>query len=246
VTAPDSPAVVNARREAEAQRSWGDPRVADTLDGVLAELAEACRQPRVWLEGDEVPAGVVVIPASGHAFRTGPGPYRVQFEPLVEAVDYAAAVAAERELRTIAAETPVEPPQTPPGQCETDQGACGPQRGVQGRESAPADGSHTVTEQWDAHGGDVVWRTCTCGEKWTNDVETCPEAHVTTANPTEHLRQAADELERDGHWGAAADSTTALAAWMRAEADRPERGAWDDRVLAKAADLADQILRGAS
>jgi hypothetical protein len=33
-----------------------------------------------------------------------------------------------------------------------------------------------------------------------------------------------------------------LAAWLRAEADRPERGAWDDQVLVKATALADQIL----
>jgi hypothetical protein len=60
--------------------------------------------------------------------------------------------------------------------------------------------------------------------------------------PTERLRSAAGELERDGRWGGAADATTALAAWMRAEADRPTRRAWDDQVLYLAADLADQIL----
>lgn len=65
-------------------------------------------------------------------------------------------------------------------------------------------------------------------------------------SPTERLRLAADELERDGRWGAAADATTALADWLRAEADRPTRDTWGDQVLAKAADLADQILGEAS
>jgi hypothetical protein len=60
--------------------------------------------------------------------------------------------------------------------------------------------------------------------------------------PTERLRLAADELERDGRWGGAVDATTALAAWLRAEADRPERGAWDDQVLYLAVDVADHIL----
>jgi hypothetical protein len=114
VTAPDSPAVAAARRIAASYREgWvhvSETTVGDVLDGVLAELDEARRQPRVWLEGDEVPAGVVVIPASGHAFRTGPGPYRVQFEPLVEAVDYAAVVAAEREQRAAEALRAAESP----------------------------------------------------------------------------------------------------------------------------------------
>jgi hypothetical protein len=135
VTAPDSPAVAELRELAAGRCGGGDDCLdhAEAAAAALAELDEACRQPRVWLEGDEVPAGVVVIPASGYAFRTGPGPYRVQFEPLVEAVDYAAAVAAERERRAL---DRAESPQTPSRQCETDPGAIAPQRRSEGQHGA--------------------------------------------------------------------------------------------------------------
>lgn len=38
------------------------------------------------------------------------------------------------------------------------------------------DEAHTVTEHWDAHGGEIRFRTCSCGEEWTRDEEVCPEA----------------------------------------------------------------------
>lgn len=39
------------------------------------------------------------------------------------------------------------------------------------------DGVHDVTKHWDAYGGDVLARSCTCGERWTSDQDECPEAN---------------------------------------------------------------------
>jgi hypothetical protein len=54
------------------------------------------------------------------------------------------------------------------------------------------------------------------------------------------------DLDQDNRWSILANPDLArpLAAWLRAEADRPERRAWDDQVLYLAADVADHILRG--
>ncbi|MHA6626907.1 hypothetical protein ACU61A_15840 [Pseudonocardia sichuanensis] len=35
---------------------------------------------------------------------------------------------------------------------------------------------HVVTEHWDHHGGDILERSCTCGERWTGDTSFCPGA----------------------------------------------------------------------
>lgn len=55
---------------------------------------------------------------------------------------------------------------------------------------APAgDDEHRVTEHWDHEGGDVLERSCSCGERWTRDESTCPSDDGEPAGDDE-LREA--------------------------------------------------------
>jgi hypothetical protein len=62
---------------------------------------------------------------------------------------------------------------------------------------------HQVTEQWDAHGGDVVWRKCSCGERWTADQSWCPAgddpAWAPDTPPADDVR--ADDPDHCQHCG---------------------------------------------
>lgn len=105
----DSPAAARLRRLREVANA-GSPAealLAGDVDAVLVELGEARRRPRVWLEGDTVPAGVAVIDEpgaqAGEFWVATDKPSRFDRDVLeVHVPDletFTAAVAAEREHR---------------------------------------------------------------------------------------------------------------------------------------------------
>jgi hypothetical protein len=47
---------------------------------------------------------------------------------------------------------------------------------------------HAVTAHWDAAGGDVLYRSCLCGEEWARDEERCP---LDDDEPTIHVEPPA-------------------------------------------------------
>lgn len=56
--------------------------------------------------------------------------------------------------------------------------ACGtvwPTSSADGAATEPHVHEHVVVQHWDAEGGEVLYRTCACGEEWTRDEERCPE-----------------------------------------------------------------------
>jgi hypothetical protein len=114
----------------DALPEWHCPSCGATTRARMAD-----RAPRVWLEGDEVPADVWALDLRGYVEE-----YRdhVTAEPLVEVLvrDYAAAVAAERERRALSA---AEAPQEASGQWETDPARSSPHGGSQGRRGATGD-----------------------------------------------------------------------------------------------------------
>lgn len=212
--------------------------------------------PRVFLPGDTVPGGVWVDDGRGE------DPFRFDQDTtiaesgdvLVEVFvpDHAAAESAERARRE-AADAPGSPqdrrcgpiwPVSDPANLviennviERSEGFPEPHE-VASPDAAPrrdAQAAHATAEAPVRHG----------------EASAPPRpATDTLADPTDpaaRLRRAAEWVLRsnfDRH--VRHDLAIPLAALLRAEADRPERGAWDDRVLHLAADLADHILRAAS
>lgn len=55
---------------------------------------------------------------------------------------------------------------------------------------------HVVVQHWDAEGGDVLYRTCACGEEWTRDEERCPEDDSEPDRPAVHDDFTCEEVER--------------------------------------------------
>lgn len=105
------------RQPVTEARDWRPRQIADylrvslkqgrdlrrALDDTAYVFGAPSRKPRVFLEGDTVPAGAWVLDRVGGVYPVGPG-YVVDVAPVgplveVSVPDYAAAVAAERERR---------------------------------------------------------------------------------------------------------------------------------------------------
>lgn len=239
-------ALAFAEHLAAEQRTFAAAHV-DRLAIRLAHVAIRAgwvpsREPRVWLPGDTVPAGVVTR-RDDDLQQAAVWP-RATGTPLVEVAipDYDAAVAAERARREAreapgAAEPSAEatPPVSVREPREAVSGASG------GQEPATAgDLSDTRSAQIAPVPREApVWQCEAPG-----NCEAASAALRLQEGAAARLRLAADEVERRADYIPLFSSKTPdlLAAWLRAEADRPERDAWDDQVLRLAGELADEIL----